>query len=107
MAWTAEPLEGAHDVEHGGLARSRRTDDGDQLTLVDPQVDASEGHDRGVTGIHLLHVDQLEDRRAGMGLDGEGLRRVRDDQGHDDGTWTRMPTLMPEPLTWTRLLVEE
>ena len=92
-------------MEQGGLARSRRADDGDQLTLVDPQVDAGQGHDRWIAGILLDHVDQLEDRRGGMRLDREGQRRVRDGQGHDDGTWTRMPTLMPEPLTWTRLLL--
>ncbi len=62
------------------------------------QVDAGQGHDRGVAGVLLHHVDQLEDRRRGMRLGREREGRVRDDQGHDDGTWTRMPTLMPEPL---------
>ena len=101
----AGPFEGAHHVEQGALARPRRTDDGDQFALVDAQVDAGQGHDRGVAGVLLHHVDQLEDRRRRMRLGRKREGRVRDDQSHDDGTWTRMPALMPEPLTWTRLLL--
>ena len=56
-------LEGAHHVEQGALARPGRADDGDQLALVDPQVDAGQRHDRRVAGVLLDHVDQLEDRR--------------------------------------------
>ena len=57
------PLQGAHDVQQGALARPRRADDGDQLALVDPQADAGQGHDRWVAGVLLDHVDQLQDRR--------------------------------------------
>ena len=42
--------------------------------------------------------------RTGAGgaasLDGD-----RDGHGHDDGTSTRVPALMPAPLTWTRVLL--
>ena len=31
------------------------------------QVDAGQGHDRGVAGVLLDHVDQLEDRRLALG----------------------------------------
>ena len=68
------------------------------------QVDAGQGHDRGVPGVLLHHVDQLEDRRLGRRLGRKREGRVRENQTHDDGTWTRMPALMPEPLTWTKLL---
>ena len=61
-------FEGAHHVQKGALARPGRADDGDQLALVDPQVDAGQGHDRRVGGVLLDHVDQLEDRRRRGGL---------------------------------------
>ena len=68
---------------------------------VDPQVDAGEGHDRRVAGVLLDHVDQLQDRRPRGDLaDGD-----RDREGHDDGTSTRVPAVMPDPLTWTRVLL--
>ena len=93
-------------MQQRALARPRRTDDGDQFTLVDAQIDAGQGDDGRVAGVLFDHVDQLEDRRRRMRLAaGRGERRVRDDQSHDDGTSTRMPALMPEPLTWTMLLL--
>ena len=95
------PLEGAHHVQQGALARPGRADDGDQLALVDPQVDAGQGHDRRVAGVLLDHVDQLEDRRR---RGRPASTRVRDGQGHDDGTSTRVPAVMPDPLIWTRVL---
>ncbi len=61
-------FEGAHHVQQGALARPGGADDGDELALVDPQVDAGEGHDRRVAGVFLDHVDQLEDRRPRGGL---------------------------------------
>src|SRR5580704_14007381 len=81
-------FEGAHHVQQGALARPGRADDGDQLALADPQIDAGQGADRRVTGVFLYHASQLQDRG--------GL-------GHDDGTSTRVPAVRPDPLTWTRV----
>ena len=64
----AGPFQGAHHMEQGALARSRRTHDGDQVALVDAQVDAGQGHDRGFSGVLLHRVDQLEDRRLSRRL---------------------------------------
>ena len=86
-------VQGAHHVEQGALPRPGRADDGDQLTVVDAQVDAGQGHDGRVAGVLLHHVDQLEDRCR------RGVLAERDGDGHDDGTWTRAPALMPAPLT--------
>ena len=91
-------------MEQGALSRPRRTDDGDQVALVDAQVHAGQGHDRGVPGVLLHHVDQLEDRHHCMRLGRKREGRVRENHTHDDGTSTRMPAPIPEPLTWTRLL---
>src|ERR1700722_11282016 len=85
---TGGPFQGAHHVQQGALARPGRADDGDQLALADPQIDAGQGADRRVTGVFLYHVGQLQDRG--------GL-------GHDDGTSTRVPAVRPDPLTWTRV----
>jgi hypothetical protein len=65
--------------------------------------DPGQGDHRGVAGVLLHHVDQLEDRCRRLRSDLKGRGRVGDNQSHGDGTWTRVPTLMPEPLTWTRL----
>src|SRR5580692_185499 len=91
------PFEGAHHVQQGALARPGRADDGDQLALVDPQADASQGHDRRVARILLHHVGQLKDTHR------TGIRpgRDRDRLGHGDGTSTSVPTVIPDPLTWT------
>ena len=95
------PFQGAHDVEEGALARSGRADDGDQLAGVDPQAHPGQGDHRRVAGVLLDDVDQLQDRSRGERLvDGPG-----DGQGHDEGTSTRVPTVMPAPLIWTRVLL--
>src|SRR5580658_10375070 len=90
-------FEGTHHVQQGALARPGRADDGDELALVDPQADASQGHDRRVARILLHHVGQLKDTHR------TGIRpgRDRDRLGHGDGTSTSVPTVIPDPLTWT------
>ena len=88
-------------MEQGALARPGRADDGDQLALVDPQIDAGQGHDRRVARVLLDHVDQFQDRRRRGGR----FDRDRDGHGHDDGTSTRVPAVMPDPLIWTRVLL--
>jgi hypothetical protein len=46
-------------MEKSGLARPGRADDGDQLALVDAQIDAAEGHDRRIARVLLDQVDKL------------------------------------------------
>jgi hypothetical protein len=95
------PLQRAHHMQQGALARPGRADDGGQLASIDPQVDPGQRHHRRVAGVLLDHTGQLKDRRRAGGRAG----RERDHHGHDDGTSTRVPAVMPGPLTWTRVLL--
>ena len=61
----------------------------------------AERHDRRVARVLLDHVDQLEHRGGGAA----SWTGIGDGHGHDDGTSTRAPAGMPDPLTWTRLLL--
>ena len=65
------------------------------------RLDSGQGHDRRVAGVFLDHVDQLQNRRRPGGL----VERDGDVHGHDDGTSTRVPAVMPDPLIWTRVLL--
>ena len=72
------PLQGAHDVQQGALARPRRADDGHQLARLDAQADPGQGHHRRVAGVLLDHVDQLQDRApTAAGLLRPGPRAAR------------------------------
>ena len=95
------PLQGAHDVQEGALSRPRWTDDRDELAGVHAETHPGEGHDRRVAGVLLDDVDQLENRSRGSSL-GKG---PGGGHGHDEGTSTRVPTVMPDPLIWTRVLL--
>ena len=72
-----------------------------ELAGVHVETHPGEGHDRRVAGVLLDDVDQLQNRsrRSSLGKGPGG------GHGHDEGTSTRVPTVMPDPLIWTRVLL--
>ena len=72
------PVERAHQLQQGGLARSRRADDPDQLTLAEGEVHPAQGLDGWLARIGLGHVVELEHSRPGA-ADGHA------DTGRDRG----------------------
>ena len=56
------PVEGAHQLQQGGLARPRGADDPDQLPLADGEAHLAQGLDRRLAGIALGHVVHVEHR---------------------------------------------
>ncbi len=77
------PVEGAHDVEQGRLARPRGPDHAHQFSGIDPEVDAAQGGDRGGARVDPGHPAHLQDRAH--------------------GTTTRSPACRPAEATSTRL----
>ena len=71
----AGPVEGARDVQQGGLAGSGRSHHGEQLTRLDAQRPFSKRFDRWIARIAPDDVAQLDDGLA-----------------HDRGTSTDIPS---------------
>ena len=78
----ARALERAHDVEQRRLARARGPDDRAELTLVHREAHAAKRVD--VARVLLCDVPHLENARRAHA-----------------GASTVMPSLRPEPSTWT------
>ena len=101
------PVQGAHQVQQGGLARPRRADDAHQLALGDGEADASQGGHRRLARVDLGHLVDLEHRPWPPPSSARGgCRRSRDGRcggvdGHRFGTTTRWPAASPDPVTWT------
>ena len=102
------PIEGSHQLQQGGLARSGRADDPDQLALADGEVDSAQGLDGRLTRVALGHVLDVEHRRSGVDGSGSVLASGRvatgygsQGSGHVDGTTTFWPAASPGPVTCT------
>ena len=76
------PLQRPGDVQQRGLPRAGRPGDGDPLGGPQGQVHVVQRRHRRLPRIGLGDVVKLED-------------------GHDEGTSTRIPARNPGPLTWT------
>ena len=78
------PVEGAHQLQQGGLARARRADDTDQLPGADGEVHPAQGLNGRRAGIALGHVLDVE----------QGV-------GHVPPTTTSWPAASAERVTCT------
>ena len=58
------PVQTAHQVQKGGLARPRRPDDAHQLALVDGEGHTPQGGDRRLARVDLGHLVHFEHRPA-------------------------------------------
>ena len=59
------PVEGAHQLQQGGLARPGRADDPDQLARADGEVHLVEGLDGRLAGVALGHIVDVEHGHPG------------------------------------------
>ena len=57
-------IEGSHQLQQSGLARSRRADDPDQLALADGEVDSAQSLNGRLTRVAFGHVLDVEHRRS-------------------------------------------
>ena len=71
------PVEGSHQLQQGGLARPRGADDPDKLPLANGETHLPQGLNRGLAGIALGHVIDVEHRHPGTVGSGAGAGRRR------------------------------
>src|SRR5262245_28319342 len=83
----AGTIERSHQVQQRRLPGSRRPEDGDELALNDPEIDAAQGPHRWLLAVTLGHRLELE--------------YCRGPSAHDAGTTIRWPARRPPPLTCT------